>query len=468
MLNLAEYRPHPHRLADRLPWAALVAPGVVLNKDGSFQRSLRFRGPDLDSATESELVSVCARLNGVLKSFGSGWALFFEAERFAAPGYPAGNFPDPASWLVDAERRAAFESGQHFESAYHLTLLWLPPADPVRRAERALIDGPKDEGRGARDHLARFISDSDRVLGLLAGILPELEALDDAATLSYLHATISTRRHKVAVPAIPMYLDAVLVDSPLTGGLEPMLGDRHIRTLTVLGFPNLTRPGILDGLNHLGFEYRWVTRFLCLDKTEATRTLTKLRRQWFAKRKSVAALLREVLTNEPAPLIDTDAENKATDADLALQALGGDHVAFGHLTATVAVWDDTRQGAADKLRAVARVIEGCGFATISETVNAVEAWLGSLPGHVYANVRFIRHRHRQPVRRVRRARHRHPHIGRWPGAGEDQRRRRLPPCHRRDRIRRPRHHRRLAHRHRLQRGRLGMRTFWVRTTPTTR
>ena len=38
MLNLAEYRKKPQRLADFLPWAALIAPGIVLNKDGSFQR----------------------------------------------------------------------------------------------------------------------------------------------------------------------------------------------------------------------------------------------------------------------------------------------------------------------------------------------------------------------------------------------------------------------------------------------
>ena len=57
MLNLAEYRSRADRLADHLPWAALVAPGVVLNKDGSFQRSFAFRGPDLESATEAELVS---------------------------------------------------------------------------------------------------------------------------------------------------------------------------------------------------------------------------------------------------------------------------------------------------------------------------------------------------------------------------------------------------------------------------
>src|SRR3546814_1089042 len=57
MLNLREYRNTADRLADHLPWAALIAPGVVLNKDGSFQRTLRFRGPDLESATEAELVA---------------------------------------------------------------------------------------------------------------------------------------------------------------------------------------------------------------------------------------------------------------------------------------------------------------------------------------------------------------------------------------------------------------------------
>ena len=108
MLNLAEYRRKETRLADYIPWACLVAPGIVLNKDGSFLRTVRYRGPDLDSATEAELVATSARLNNVLKRFGDGWALFCEAERVSAHGYPPGRFGDPVSWLVDEERRAAF------------------------------------------------------------------------------------------------------------------------------------------------------------------------------------------------------------------------------------------------------------------------------------------------------------------------------------------------------------------------
>lgn len=390
MLNLREYRHRADRLADHLPWAALVAPGVVLNKDGSFQRTLAFRGPDLESATEAELIGACARANNALRRLGSGWAFFFEAERRPAIGYPDSRFPEPASWLVDQERRAGFEArGRHFESRYHATLVWLPPADAADAAGRSLVERPDgaDQARDWRGALSNFIAETDRILDLFAGFMPEVRALDSAETLAFLHRAISTVDHPVAVPETPMYLDAFLADTPLLGGLEPQLGDVHMRTLTVFGFPNVSRPGILDALNATDFGYRWVTRFVALDKRDATGVLTKIRRQWFNKRKSVTVLLREVMYNQPAQLLDSDADNKVLDADLALQALGGDHVAFGYLTTTITILDRDRAAVEEKVRAVERIVNGLGFTAKRETVNAVEAWLSSLPGQVYANVR---------------------------------------------------------------------------------
>jgi type IV secretion system protein TrbE len=389
MLGLHEYRQRADRLADHLPWAALVAPGVVLNKDGSFQRTLAFRGPDLESATEAELIGTCARVNNVLKRLGSGWALFFDAERREAIAYPESSFPDVASWLVDEERRASFEAaGAHFESRFHLTLTWLPPADSADSAGRSLIERPvADKGRNWRTALAGFIAETDRILDLLTGLMPEVRALNSSDTLTFLHGCVSERRHPVMVPDTPMYLDGLLADTALTGGLTPQLGNLHVRTLTVLGFPNLSRPGILDALNSADFAYRWVTRFIALDKTDATKVLTKVRRQWFNKRKSIATLLREVMYNQPAQLLDSDADNKVADADLALQALGGDHVAFGYLTTTITVSDPDAARANEKVRNVERIVNGLGFTCVRETVNAVETWLSSLPGHAYANVR---------------------------------------------------------------------------------
>src|SRR6266516_2782897 len=168
MLNVAEYRRKPKMLADWLPWAGLVAPGVVLNKDGSFQRTARFRGPDLDSATESELVATAARLNNALRRFESGWALFVEAERGAAAPYPRSPFPEGLSWLVDEERRAAYEAaGSQFESSYRLTLLWPPPAEAKTRATRVLLATPEPRKVDWRENLAAFVNETERFRGLL-------------------------------------------------------------------------------------------------------------------------------------------------------------------------------------------------------------------------------------------------------------------------------------------------------------
>src|SRR6202521_5687946 len=389
MMNLREYRRSTTQLADFLPWAALVDEGVVLNKDGSFQRTAKFRGPDLDSAVPAELVGVAGRLNNALRRLGSGWAVFVEAQRHPASKYPEGYFPDVASALVDVERRAQFEQeGVHYESSYFLTFLYLPPPEEPARAERFLYEGrDRNEDADAREVQRGFVDRTERVLGLVEGFMPEIGWPDDEETLTYLHSTVSTKRQRVRVPEIPMYLDAVLADQPLIGGLEPLLGNAHLRILTVVGFPASTFPGILDELNRLAFPYRWSTRAIMLDKTDATRLLTKIRRQWFAKRKSVAAILKEVMTNEASTLLDTDAANKAADADAALQELGSDMIGQAYVTATITVWDADPRTADEKLRLVEKVIQGRDFTCLNETVNAVEAWLGSLPGHVYANVR---------------------------------------------------------------------------------
>ncbi|MCP1931026.1 conjugal transfer protein TrbE [Bradyrhizobium elkanii] len=388
MMNLAEYRRTSTRLADFLPWAALVAPGVVLNKDGSFQRSARFRGPDLDSAVQAELIAVAGRLNSAFRRLGSGWAIFVEAQRHAVGAYPASRFPDAASAMVDAERKADFEEdAAHYESSYFLTFVFLPPAEDAARAESWLYEGKAERGVDPWEALRGFVDRTDRILQLVDAFMPECAWLDDVETLTYLHSTVSTKRYRVRVPETPMYLDALLADQPLTGGLEPQLGDAHLRILTIIGFPTATTPGVLDELNRLAFAYRWATRAILLDKTDATKLLTKIRRQWFSKRKSIAAILKEVMTNEASVLVDTDAANKAADADLALQELGADYAGQAFVTATIAVWDADPRVAAEKLRLVEKVVQGRDFTAMPETINAADAWLGSLPGHVYANVR---------------------------------------------------------------------------------
>ena len=329
-------------------------------------------------------MAVTARVNNVLRRFGSGWALYFDAERVPARSYPRSTFPDRLSQLVDDERRREFAGrSRHFETLFRLTLTYLPPADSWSRASETLVERAAAEAGGSitwRTHLENFRARTDRAFMLLGDVMPRLAPMSDEATLTYLHGTVSASDGRITVPGIPAHLDAVLADTPLAGGIEPMLGDLHLRTLTVLGFPNLTRPGLLDDLNDLPFAYRWMTRFLVLGKDEAERELGRCRRQWFAKRKSVLAMLKEVVFSQEAALVNSDADVKAADADRALQELGEDLVAFGHVTTSVTVRHRSAAVAAEHQLELERILHGRGFATIRERLNAVEAWLGSLPG----------------------------------------------------------------------------------------
>jgi type IV secretion system protein VirB4 len=388
MRFLDEHRRRPATLADHLPWAALVAPGVILNKDGSFLAALAFRGPDLESSTEDELMAVRARLNNALRRLGSGWCLHVEARRRPADPYAAAETDVAVAWLVDAERRELFAGAEPaFETDYRLALTWLPPADDTRRLQRMMFDGLERVGRDWRTTLETFQREAEALFDLLADALPEVRRLDDTALLGWLHACVSPHDHPIAPASVPVFLDAALADTAFTGGVAPRLGEGWLKVVSVRGLPAATRPGLLDALSALPFGCRWTARWLGLDKADAEREVLKLRKRWFAKRKGVGALLREAVTKEETPLVDTDAAGKAEECDGALAALGADACAYGHLTLTVSLLDPDPAVAAEKARAVAAALNAQGLLAKIEDLNAVDAWLGSIPGEPYADVR---------------------------------------------------------------------------------
>jgi type IV secretion system protein VirB4 len=332
-------------------------------------------------------MATAARVNNAFKRFGSRWAICAESQRVVADRYPEARFQNPLAALIDAERRVFFMDQTHFENFCYLTLVYLPPSEQTRKIAASFLENSGKRGVDYRDLLADFQVETGRIVDLLQGVLPEIAFLDDDQTLTYLHSTISPKRHQVRRPEIPMYLDALLPDTPLVGGLEPRLGTTRISAVSVTGFPGRCTPGLLDSLNRLSIAYRWTTRFIPMDKSEALAELRKYRRQWFSKRKGIVTLLKETITGTESSLVDSDATNKADDADQALQEAADDAVSYGYFTATVILTDDDPKALEQKTRAVEKTINSLGLVTITESINTVEAWLGSLPGHCRANVR---------------------------------------------------------------------------------
>ncbi len=391
MMDLRPYKQAQARLADWLPWAGLVAPGVVINKDGSFQRTLNFRGPDLDSSTPSELMGAAQRLDNALKRFGSGWCLHVEARRQATNAYPESQWPEALSWLIDAERAQDFAAaGGRYESVYYLTLTWLPPSEASGALEAALFEGAGGERNRGIDYrvcLQSFIDETQAFKALIDLIMVEARFLNDDETLTYLHSCVSDAPHPIAAPDTPFQLDELIADASLLGGVAPKLGERFLKVLSVRAYVSETEPGLLDALNRLGIPYRWSTRVIPMDREDARKEIEKIRKRWFSKRKGILTLLREALYREEATLLDNDATAQAEDADAALQQVNGEAAGAAFVTLTIIVADKSEAVALERIRQIRQITDGLGFVTVLETINAVEAWLGSLPGQPYADLR---------------------------------------------------------------------------------
>jgi len=390
MFNLAEYRRHPDRLADLLPWAMLVAPGIVLNKDGSFQRSFRFEGPDIARGDLARQVAVHAQLNAVLRTLGDGWAIYVEMRRRPyRPGKPSNNFPDPASWLIEQERHAQFNSDDSlFVTERFMTVQYLPPSDGSNRLDRSLF-GREGNAGGMEAELVAFEDRTSKLADRLADLLPGFAALDDDQTLTHLDGCVAAEPRDLQAADHYVYLDALIGDEPLIGGTEPKLGSRALKSLSILGLPSTTTPGLLAELNRLPLQFRWVTRWLPLDRHQAEKALTTYRRHWFSKRKGILTLLQESLTRSESQLVDSGALDQASDADEALRVIGDDLVSFGYYTGVVTITDDDAARGAQGLKAIERLLTNAGATVAVERINGVEAWLSSLPGHAYANVRSM-------------------------------------------------------------------------------
>ena len=400
MLALKTFRDTAEGLADLLNWSALIEDGVVQCKDGSLLAGWYFRGRDIQSSTDNERNGITGRINAALSRLGAGWASWVEAVRLSAPGYPPSDlshFPDPISRLVDAERRARFEAeGVHFESTYALVVQLTPP---VRRKSR-LGDLIYD------DDVTERISPASRILQGFGKSLADLEdAIGDVIRLDRMRSYVVTDRHGVEhlrdelvnflhftltgepvelnIPPAGAYLDAVLGGRELWPGDTPRLGERFILTVALEGFPSESYPGILDALDHMAIPYRWSSRFIYLDQHETLANLRGYRRKWKQQVRGFVAQMFKTqggTVNEDALLMTGEADASMAEANSGL-------VAFGYYTPVIVLMDADRQVLVENARAIVRDIQREGFTARIETINTVEAWLGSLPGHAVPNVR---------------------------------------------------------------------------------
>jgi type IV secretion system protein TrbE len=396
---LRRHRSKNKGFSDLLPYAAVVDRGIILNKDGSLMAAWNVKGPDLTSSTAHERNANAARLNAILARLGSGFMVHMDTVRVASSGYPdAGrsHFADPVSAMIDEERRKSFEKERaHFETEMVFILTYMPPEIANSRLARAMYTdetGPRQSA--ASKALFDFRTHVLEVEDLLSNMLRVKrlwaeETEDEYGTtirpdsfLSHIQHCITGRRHPVNLPPVPMYLDA-LFGEDFYHGVLPKIGDQFIGCVAIDGFPQESFPGIIASLDSLPLQYRLNSRFIFLDPVDAHARLDSYRRKWKGQTRSLTAQIFKI--DDSA--VNGDASGMVDDADEALAEAASQLVTYGYYSANVVVFHKDPAVLEEQLAFVRRIVNNAGFVGRIETVNAVEAYLGSLPGNGYPNIR---------------------------------------------------------------------------------
>lgn len=386
--------------SDAIIWDKFVAPGIILNCDGSLMTIYKFRGNDHDSSTDDECAFMSQYVNMAMCKMGSGWAVHVDCIRKESTGYiPAEEcyFNDVTSYLIDEERRYEYnQEGMHYENDYYLTFTWLPPADSFSKLQMIFVSEGENQPKNTVNYtkyLEQFkdqISDVVDILDKKFNII----TISDNEIFSYLHYTVTGTWLDLKIRN--NYWTEIryqLTNQDFINGSAPMIGEKHLRVISFgENFPNTTYPTMLRQLNNLGFDYRWTSRYIFLDKEQAEKYISKMADLHYQGRKSAASVAVEHFGGDTNHKVNRSADVMFDDAEEArmLSEIGG--VRFGKYTCTITLYEEDLTILNEKVKIIKSVINNLNFMARVENTHSMQAYLGTLPGMVRPNVRkYIMH-----------------------------------------------------------------------------
>ena len=401
-LDLLKFKEPQNQLKYVLPWSFIISPGICLLKNGALMTTYQVEYPDLEASSAPEIASMASLFNRSTMTLAQneGWALFFDVKRYKTKDYPAGDFSNLAGWLIDQRRAENYHKfGEHFTTEYYITFVYQLPSDidtkttgfffknktKNQKVLNMVVKGnnfPKMQ-KEAED----FIDECEKVMGTLAVKL-WIHRLTDSELFSYIKSTVSLNKQNLVYPEDTFFfLDNYLCDMDVQNSQPLKIGDYYAPVMGIMDFPNKTYPAIFDALNRTMTEFRWTTRFIPLSKEKSTKEAEKYQNRFYSARKSGMTLFTEMAMN-----VEIDKENKgALEMEAQASNIQGDialgEYVLGYYTSNLMVWDKKLENAKLKARKLQQVVRSCGFSVKEETFNNTQAWLGMMPGNVYANIR---------------------------------------------------------------------------------
>lgn len=405
------------RISDHITWMFFTNKGVIVNNNGTIQKTYTFTGKDQANMDEEEREQYIYQMNNVLKRLKSGYQLYFEAQKSSDTEYMELSTENELTNELDLIRKERLVNKDNFIIRYYLTIVYKQPSTVLKRFGNMLDKNNKElkteikhifkdainmfnpkvseqdlEINAAmyRENLDKiedsFLDEAQNIVSLFKQEFIDMKPLSNQETLTYLHSCISDRWYTVK-SNIRAFITQQLSDATFLTGRQPKLGDHYIGTLGIKDLPQEIQPFVFDLLNSFNSRYRFCTRYLALTKEDAKSEMTKIQSFRRQGAKSFGTMILEAINNKKIEKYDEAALLDSEEVKDALIELQQDEFGAGYITFDIVLLNTDKEVLKEELQQLRSLIDGKGFVSTIESDNAPEAWLSTIPSCYEYNVR---------------------------------------------------------------------------------
>ncbi len=397
------YKRTSEGFSDLLQYDCLIEDDILLLKNGSLLTAFSYRGVDMSQMPVDEQVMMTNMISKAIFELGTGWTINFDSVRVETPKYSDrafSSFKNKISYAIDEERRQLFNAKDTmFTSINFISLTYTPPLLMQTKFVDSMYteSNDKDSISFAEKNLIFFKNKLDNFFSVISAVLKisrlgtEEYIYEDGTKcyrntlLEYLHYCLTGKSQPINLPKSPINIDLLIGGEDFYTGVTPKIGNQFISCIAIDGFPVESYPTILYKLSDIPINSRFSTRFICIDKLEAETRLKKIKSKWSQSQRGMIS----ILLNQPQTESNTnwDAVEMTNDAIEGITLQQSDRAVFGYYTANVILMEEDEEVLKDYSLRIKKIITNLGFNARIESINTVEAFIGSIPGHNLENIR---------------------------------------------------------------------------------
>ena len=356
-----------------LPYVRHVNETVISLSTRALITSIKLDGVSFETAATDDLNDLHAKLNLTLRNVADDrLALWTHLVRRRSTDYPEGSFRSPFAAALDARYRERLQNERLFRNELYLTLVWHPgrattdaAAGFFKRLGRAAdasaeVDGEalKRLGDATRDIVAALKRYGARTLGLV-----ERHGVVFSQTMELLHALASGEWLPTPLPQGP--IGPSLYSNRAIFGREALEirgsgGSRFAGMIGIKEYPASTKPGLLNALLSLPFEFVLTQSFAFLSKADAKTVLTRKQNQLVSARDPAASQIEELSE--------------------ALDDLESNRFALGDHHLSLIVYAEAPRQLPDHMSLARRALADAGAVVAREDLGLEAAYWAQLPG----------------------------------------------------------------------------------------